>query len=338
MSIRWIDFKAIKAQVPIRDVLARLNYLTALREKSGGKLVGSCPIHGGTSGNSFHVDTGRNIWNCFAGCGGGNVLDLVMRAESCELREAGEKIASWFGLTFDPPDGKERPRRMSQDQRSESRQYDPTPERADAASSGAAAEAVINPPLAAPLKTLNHDHRYLFQRGLTVPTIKTFGPGFCVRGLMRNRVAIPIHNADGVLVAYAGRAVDDEVANSEGKYKLPGGFQKSHVLYNLNRAKEHAKDGLVCVEGFFSAMLTHQAGFPNVVALMGSSLSKEQEELLLAHTDRLALMFDGDDAGEKCLREFYGRLRRRMYLREIHLEDGEQPDSLTAERIRELLA
>ncbi len=49
-------------------------------------------------------------------------------------------------------------------------------------------------------------------------------------------------------------------------------------------------------------------------------------------------MFDGDDAGTKCLREFYGRLRRRMYLREIHLEPGEQPDRLSEDRIRELLA
>jgi DNA primase len=59
--------------------------------------------------------------------------------------------------------------------------------------------------------------------------------------------------------------------------------------------------------------------------------------LLVEHTDRLDLMFDGDDAGTKCLREFYGRLRQRLYLREIRLDAGEQPDSLSEERIRKLL-
>ena len=62
-----------------------------------------------------------------------------------------------------------------------------------------------------------------------------------------------------------------------------------------------------------------------------------KQELILAHCDQIGLMLDGDDAGTKCLREFYGRLRQRLYLREIHLEPGEQPDSLSDDRIRGLL-
>jgi DNA primase len=195
-----------------------------------------------------------------------------------------------------------------------------------------------NPPLERALRDLNPDHPYLVTRGLTIPTIKTFEIGHCTRGLMRGRIAIPIHDDRGTLVAYAGRAVDQEVADMKGKYRLPEGFKKSLVLFNLHRAKEHAAQGLVVVEGFLDCFKVHQAGYANVVALMGSTLSEAQEQLLLAHTDRLALMFDGDDAGTKCLREFYGRLRRRMYLREIHLEPGDQPDRLSEDRIRQLLS
>jgi DNA primase len=155
---------------------------------------------------------------------------------------------------------------------------------------------------------------------------------------MKGRIAIPIHNECSELVAYAGRAIDDELAKEEGKYKLPAGFQKSYVVFNLNRAKEHRGSGLIVVEGYFDAMRVHQAGFPNVVALMGASLSESQEQLLVAATDRLVLMFDGDDAGAKCLREFYGKLRRKLFLKEIHLEDGEQPDGLTDERLTSLLS
>ena len=99
---------------------------------------------------------------------------------------------------------------------------------------------------------------------------------------MAGRIAIPIHNEQGELVAYAGRW-PGEPPDGEGKYKLPAGFHKSLVVYNLHRAKDHAKEqGLIVVEGFFDCMRLHQAGIPNVVALMGSSLSEEQEALLVA--------------------------------------------------------
>ncbi len=331
MASRWLDFKAIKAAVPIRDVLARYGYLDGLATK-GHKLVGPCPIHGGgPNSTSFHVDTRRNIWKCFSTCdGGGNVIDLVMAAENCEIREAAERLAEWFGLSF------ERPRAGPT-----ARKTPPPVEhvRDDSSDPGAGQPSrTVNPPLERPLTNLNADHPYLVERGLTVPTIRHFGLGLCPRGLMRSRIAIPVHDEQGQLVAYAGRAVTDDTAESHGRYKLPKGFEKSFVLFNLHRATDFSDRGLVVVEGFFDCFKVYQAGFPNVVALMGSSLSEHQEQLLVQHSDRLDLMFDGDDAGYKCLRQFYARLRRRLHLREIHLRDGEQPDSLSEDRIRQLLS
>ncbi len=331
MASRWLDFKAIKTAVPIRDVLERYGYLDGLNKK-GHKLVGPCPLHGGgPKSSSFHVDTTRNIWKCFSTCdSGGNVIDLVMAAEACEIREAAEKLATWFGLSFDRPKAgsskKRRPAPAGNDR-------DTSKDTGEKRSS-----RPVNPPLERPLSTLNSDHPYLVDRGLTVPTIRYFGLGLCSRGLMRSRMAIPIHNEHGELVAYAGRAVTDATAESNGRYKLPKGFEKSHVLFNLHRAKDSSARGLIVVEGFFDCFKVHQAGFPNVIALMGSSLSDHQEQLLLEHTDQLDLMFDGDDAGYKCLRRFYARLRRKLHLREIHLENGEQPDALTDDRIRQLLS
>lgn len=328
MATRWIDFAELKRQVSITDVLARYGILDGLREKKPGKLVGSCPIHGGKNGTSFNVDSGKNVFHCFSQCGGGNVLDLVMKLEDCSIREAGEKLSDWFELRFDRRGGIAKTAKRR-----------PKPRSATAShNSGRSDASRVNPPLERPLKGLNHDHPYLVERGLTVPTIKEFGIGHCTRGLMRGRIAIPIHDEHGILVAYAGRAVDRELAEAHGKYRLPDRFKKSFVLFNLHRASEHADQGLIVVEGFFDCFRVHQAGFSNVVALMGSTLSEPQEQLLLSHANRVALMLDGDEAGTKCLREFYGRLRRRLYLREMHLEAGEQPDALSDERIRELLS
>jgi DNA primase len=345
LATRWIDFTELKRVVSerggIREVLKRYGFLERLKDKGDGKLVGPCPIHGSTdqASTAFHVDCNRDVWHCFSQCttdrgkSGGGVLELVMLIEHCTLRQAGERLSAMVGgLTFD-----RRPRGRSSVAKSAD-VGQATETKAAVATHVSRPDSGVNPPLDRPLQNLNQDHEYLFERGLTMPTIRKFEVGFCSRGLMRGRIAIAIRDTQGELVAYAGRAIDQERAKEEGKYKLPRKFSKKHLLYNLNLAKEHAAHGLIVVEGFFDAMKVHQAGFPNVVALMGCSLSEQQEELLVAHTDRLALMFDGDEAGVKCVREFYGRLRRRMYLREIHLDAGTQPDSLTEDEIRTLLS
>ena len=93
MATRWIDFAELKRQVSIRDILARYGILDGLRERKPGTFVGACPIHGGKNGTSFNVDTAKNVFHCFSECGGGNVLDLVMKLEDCSIREAGEKLS-----------------------------------------------------------------------------------------------------------------------------------------------------------------------------------------------------------------------------------------------------
>ena len=70
---------------------------------------------------------------------------------------------------------------------------------------------------------------------------------------------------------------------------------------------------------------------------MGSSLSDEQAKLLVESTDKLALLFDGDDAGVNCAREFWKKVRHDVFMREIELKKGEQPDALAGHRIEHLL-
>ena len=327
MAEGWIDFAQLKEQVSIPEVLNRYGLDKNLKAGSSGRLTGPCPVHKGKSATAFNVTANGRAWNCFSGsCKGGNVLDLVMQLEDCNVRDAGKKLTEMFGLTFTKEKaGKDGKTATASGKNSSERA--PAEQQAD----------TKNRPLERALK-LNDNHSYLYERGLTVETIKTFGVGFCSRGIMRGRVALPIHDEEGQLVAYVGRAITDDQAEKTGKYKLPRGFEKCHVVWNLNRAKDHAEDGLIVVEGFFDAMHVHQAGYPNVVALMGSSLSEHQEHLLAGETDRLALMFDGDEAGRNCMREFYKRLRRQVYLKEIHLQEGQQPDGLTKKAIAELLS
>src|ERR1035438_446299 len=94
-----------------------------------------------------------------------------------------------------------------------------------------------NTPLKFRLDKLEREHPYLTQeRGLTLETIVDFGIGFCSKGMMADRIAIPIHNVKSEVVAYAGR-FPGEPAEDTPKYKLPAGFRKMQELFNIDRAR-----------------------------------------------------------------------------------------------------
>ena len=74
------------------------------------------------------------------------------------------------------------------------------------------------------LQGLDPSHAYLKERGFTTETIAYFGLGYCSRGLMQGRIAIPLHDEHGLLVGYAGRLVDDrEIDEDNPKYRFPSG-------------------------------------------------------------------------------------------------------------------
>ena len=130
-------------------------------------------------------------------------------------------------------------------------------------------------PLHFTLTGIERSHPYLVQRGITEKTACEFGVGFYAGpGLMHGRLVIPIHNAVGELIAYCGRSVDQ----SQPRYRLPSGFAKSEILFNVHRAAAAMENSVVVVEGFFDCMKVHQAGIRSVVGLMGSSLYAPQRQ------------------------------------------------------------
>jgi DNA primase len=95
---------------------------------------------------------------------------------------------------------------------------------------------------------------------------------------------------------------------------------------------------VIVVEGFFDALAVHQGGYPAVVALMGSTLSRRQADLLCAHFDRVQLMLDGDAAGRQGATTIAQTLAPCMDVAVIALEDGRQPDQLPSGEIRRLVS
>jgi DNA primase len=305
--INVLDFKSIKRGVALESVLR--DYQVKLRRSGKDQYRGCCPIHRGDGRDAFHVNLARNIFHCFSCGAGGTVLDFIAAMEGCSLFEAAQKLqamrCSSTPLTL-TPNGKE----LVTERRK------------------------VSPPLRFKLTGVDCAHPYLAERGITEKTATEFGVGFYAGpGLMHGRLVIPIHNADGELVAYCGRSVDQ----TQPRYRVPSGFAKSEILFNMHRAAFRGENSIIVVEGFFDCMKVHQAGIPAVVGLMGSALYESQRQALLGRFRRVVLLLDGDPTGRKASTVIAQKLRPNCDVRAVLLSEGVQPDQLSAKEIAKLL-
>lgn len=325
----WINFKDIRSRISLEEVLLKLYRLTNLT-RDGSKLIGPCPVHNGDSPRAFHADLDKNLWHCFSKCqGGGNQLDFVAKKDGISIRDAALKLQAFFLSTT----VSEKPVASS----SKPAPAVSTTPQPTAPKKAKPEEAACNPPLDVKLD-LKPDHPHLLQdRGLKVETTTLFGVGYCSRGIFRGTIAIPIHDEEGELIAYAGRHLRPVDIKEYGKYKFPKGFKKELVLYNLNRAKEHQKEhGLILVEGFFSVLKLYEAGLPNVVAPMGCELS-DQQARLLADAKEVFILFDGNEAGYIGAAKAKEKLAPLVPVRVVNLEPGTEPESFSPPTLRWLV-
>ena len=332
-----VDFKAVKAAVSMEQVLDRYGLLDGLK-RNGDSLSGPCPIHKGSNPTQFRVSSSKNLWNCFSDCkGGGNVLVFIAKMDGISIHAAAVKAVDWFGLDRDAMSSGSETKSPSQNNGAKPE----SPAKSQKESDAPVSESKANPPLKFRLDKLDQNHAYLFERGLTSETIEDFGIGYCSKGMMIGRIAIPINDSEGRVVAYAGRW-PGEPPEDKSKYKLPPGFRKALELFNIDRAiREPADTPLVIVEGFFDAMKLHQLGCRKVVALMGSTMSPMQEELIRKHTDRnspIIVILDEDEAGKFGRHDIAARLSQFAYVH-VHVFDKPdmQPEHLTTEELANVL-
>jgi DNA primase len=320
---QWVSFDEIKSQVSMQDVLTHYGLMQGTQQKAskhGTELRLHCPFHeDSTPSLSINAETGK--FHCF-GCHakGGDIFDFVVAKEEISAgdrtksrRQAALLLQDWFGVVAEATPAAEKSAVAETSAPIED--VTPTPEEP---------EGPINPPLKFAFKYLDTHHPYLKDRGLSDATIDFFGLGHHAgKGIMHNRVVIPIHNEQGELVAYAGRwPADEGWPDGSQKYALPPGFRKSKLLFNLHRAREHAAEGLIVVEGFFTVFEFWQRNRKNVVALMGSSMSKEQERLIVETVGpkgRILLALDNDEAGRKGSADALHRLSSQVFVREMAL-------------------
>jgi DNA primase len=329
----WIDFKELRSKLDFEQVLR--HYGVEVKRK-GNQYHGFCPLpdHNGKKNSpSFSAQLEKGIFQCF-GCGAkGNVLEFAALMEKADPKDGAalHRVATELQKRFCPELGNKPKEKTAKQPEVKPNNEMPV---------------VVNAPLDFALKGLDREHPYLKGRGFTSETIAHFGLGFCSRGMLKGRIAIPLHDHDGKLVGYAGRVVDDSTITEDNpRYRFPGTrerdgklfeFRKTLFLYNGFRFKVPVDD-LIVVEGFTSVWWLNQNGLSNVVSVMGADCSERQTELIVSvvkPAGRVWLMPDGNEAGERCAQSVLRHVSPYRFVRWVKLTDDKQPTDMSAEQLK----
>lgn len=302
------EINRIRSSASIVDVISSYIPLT----QKGKNYFGVCPFHEDHS-PSMSVSEEKQIYKCFS-CGAtGNVFTFVENYLNLSFAESVELIANKVGISLSSPIQKKKETKFKEE-------YD-----------------LMDFALKLYQNNLNTEEgkkavAYLNKRGLLEDTIKDFSIGLSldknmlytilskkeysdkmledvglinkrendVYDVFQNRIMFPIHNLDGQVVGFTARCYLKEETPKYLNTKETYIFKKGNILFNYHRAKDAIRllKEVVIVEGNMDAIRLYSVGIKNVIALMGTSLTKEQIEAIKKLRCKVVLMLDNDNAGE----------------------------------------
>lgn len=147
-----------------------------------------------------------------------------------------------------------------------------------------------------------------------------------------NRIMFPLYDLNGKVVGYSGRIYNESNTNKYVNTMETEIFKKGELLYNYHVAKETHANEIIVVEGFMDVIRLSTIGIRNVVATMGTAITKNQALLMKRLSNNIILMFDGDEAGDKatnsCIRELE---RVGIIPKVVRLENNLDPDEYILE-------
>ncbi len=147
--------------------------------------------------------------------------------------------------------------------------------------------------------------------------------------MYHNRIMFPLYDTFGKVVGFSGRIYNGEDISKYINTKETEIFKKGELLYNFHRAKDEARKNkfVIVMEGFMDVIRAYTIGIKNVVATMGTAITKQQAILLKRLSPNIILMFDGDKAGAKATTSCINELQNIGVIPKIvRLEDNLDPD------------
>ena len=279
----------------------------------GKNYFGICPFHDDHS-PSMSVSKERQLFKCFVCNKGGNVFTFVKDYENISYIEAVKKVADKIGIPLTIDNTKKNDSKFKLEY--EIMEF--------------ATKIYQNNLLS---KEGIVAKEYLYKRNITDSIIKEFRIGLALAdttylynvlikkgyelnklddlGLITkdgingydkfiNRIMIPICNLNGEVVGYTGRIYNSEDSAKYINSKETIIYKKGNILFNYHNAKNYIREekSVIVVEGNMDAIRMYSSGIKNVVALMGTAITKEQVDILKRLRVPVILMLDNDNAGE----------------------------------------
>lgn len=340
----------IRNSVDIVDVISGYLPLTA----RGKNYFGVCPFHDDHS-PSMSVSKEKQIYTCFS-CGAtGNVIKFIQDYENISFIEAVKKCADIAGIVLDFETKRDNryekyselydiydisykfyQNNMNSSAASDAKKYlrgrDITDK--EIKHFGIGLSLSDSALLTKLLKSKNITDKLLLKSGL----IGESENGIDLYDLYRNRIMFPIHDANGRLVGYNGRAYHGEVTNKYVNSKETPIFKKRDILYNYHRAKEFArqKKEIILMEGPMDVIRAYTIGIENVVATLGTAFGSSQAMLVRKLSTNVILCFDGDDAGLKATKSAIQELVKvGIEPKIVRLSDNQDPDEYIRKKGKE---
>jgi DNA primase len=333
----------IKDAARIEEVVGQYVQLT----QKGRNLLGLCPFHPETK-PSFTVAPDKGIFYCF-GCGaGGNVISFLMQHQRLSFPEAAEELARRYNipLTYKdlgPEGGKKAQKRQTMQEINRlagaffvTNLLGAGGEKARAyvKKRGLTPEVVRDFQLGCALDEWDGLRRHLQSKGISLELAQEAGllaprqnGGYYDR--FRDRLMFPILDRQGRVVAFGGRSI----GAGEPKYlNSPESplYSKGRTLYGLPQAAEALRQtgAALVVEGYLDLLALRVHGIHNVVATLGTALTREQVRLLKNQVSKTVLVYDGDPAGAKAMvRAFPLFVSEGLAVRALTLPAGQDPDT-----------
>ncbi|OGZ45265.1 MAG: DNA primase [Candidatus Ryanbacteria bacterium RIFCSPHIGHO2_01_FULL_48_27] len=311
----------IKARLSVADVVG--SYLKLVRAGANFKAV--CPFHNEKT-PSFYVSPARDVWHCF-GCGkGGDQFRFVMDIEGVDFKEALDILAKRASveLVYEDPRERDERLRLFAILEETAKFYELNLSRSATVRDylvkrGVSEESVksfrlgFSLPEATGWRTLLE---HLQKKGFIPPEIEKVGlliknpkaqsAAHLYYDRFRNRIIFPIADFNGRIIGFGGR-IFGNATDTVAKYiNSPQTvlYDKSRVLYAFDKAKLEVRKSntAILVEGYMDALMVHQAGTTNAVAVSGTALTPYQLQGLKRLCDKLLMSFDMDEAGESATR------------------------------------
>lgn len=343
----------IKRRLSIIDLIE--SYTSV--KKTGRGYVGLCPFHDDRN-PSMHIDEEKGLFHCFSCGAGGDILGFYMRYNNTTFPEALQELAKRANIPIE----KTAPRAKG----------------SSAAGALFKINSIVSKYYQKSLEESARGKpalEYIAKRGIPRDVATEFGLGYAPEGWdnlakfltkhkaplglaervgllvrrnsgdghydrFRGRLMFPIVNVDGKVIGFGGRVIDGE---GEPKYiNSPESeiYHKRSSFYGLDKSRDHIRRArrAIIVEGYMDFLSVYVSGIKNVVATLGTALTRDHVGVLKRYTDRYVVIFDGDESGIKAaVRSLDVFLEEGLLPNVVILPEGTDPDSFLSERGKDAL-